>query len=110
MDNITKIKLINSLIDAVTHFYELKQKGVVDGQNHIKGFCEGMAYTLVEISVIDKDEAKRILKGLGKHREIDEAVVETNIETKEKNVDLSDLEVPTYMRKKSESNPDDSLI
>ncbi len=76
MNNITKIKLINSLIDAVEHFYDLKQKGE-DGQKHLKGFCEGMAYTLVQAKALSKAEAKRILQGLGKkHEEIEKRVVE----------------------------------
>ena len=37
MDDFTKIKLINSLIDAVSHFYDLKQKEVYENQKHIKG-------------------------------------------------------------------------
>ncbi len=105
MDNITKIKLINSLIDAVTHFYDLKQKGIVEGQNHLKGFCEGMAYTLVQIDALDKEEAKRILKGLGKH--LEEVIKE---EPKKEEINPNDLDIPTYVRKKEQSIPDDSLI
>lgn len=117
MDNITKIKLINSLIDAVTHFYDLKQKGDEGNQKHLKGFCEGMAYTLVQIDAIDADEAKRILQGLGKHREeitIQEEKIEEKVDVKKEEMDLNDLEIPTVFRKKKEltqsSTPDNSLV
>jgi hypothetical protein len=111
MKDSTKIKLINSLIDAVTHFYDLKQKGEEGNQKHLKGFCEGMAYTLVQINAIDADEAKRILQGLGKHREeiiikekkIDEQKVEEKVEIKKEEIDPNDLEIPTVFRKKKES-------
>ncbi len=102
MKNITKIKLINSLIDAVSHFYDLKQKGQGADQKHIKGFCEGMAYTLVQIDAIDAEEAKRILQGLGKHREelkTPDEKVEEKIELKEEKMDPNDLEIPTVFRK-----------
>ncbi len=117
MENITKIKLINSLIDAVTHFYDLKQKDQTQEQKHLKGFCEGIAYTLVQIEAIDSQEAKRILQGLGKHREeiksdatpvTEELVLEKVIE-KKKEDDPNDLEIPTVFRKK-ELTPDSSLI
>lgn len=111
MNNITKIKLINSLIDAVSHFYDLKQKGQGSDQKHLKGFCEGMAYTLVQIDAIDADEAKRILQGLGKHKEEIEhkdEKKEKKVEVKEKEIDPNDLEIPTVFRKKL--TPDSSLI
>ena len=96
MNNTTKIKLINSLIDAVSHFYDLKQKGKGSNQKHLKGFCEGMAYTLVQIDAIDADEAKRILQGLGKHME---EIKDEKVEIKVKEIDPNDLEVPTIFRK-----------
>jgi soluble cytochrome b562 len=98
MDNITKIKLINSLIDAVSHFYDLKQKGQDTNQKHLKGFCEGMAYTLVQIDAIDAEEAKRILQGLGKHREVNKEK-EEKVQPKEQELDPNDLEIPTVFRK-----------
>ena len=122
MDNITKIKLINSLIDAVSHFYDLRQKEQGQEQKHLKGFCEGMAYTLVQIDAIDADEAKRILQGLGKHREetilkeekIDEKKVEEKVTLKKEELDPNDLEIPTVFRKKKEETqnltPDNSLV
>jgi len=118
MNNITKIKLINSLIDAVGHFYDLKQKEHGENQKHLKGFCEGMAYTLVQIKAIDSDEAKRILQGLGKHREEitikEEKIDQEKIEEKKEEIDPNDLEIPTVFRKKKEltpsSTPDNSLI
>ncbi len=118
MNNITKIKLINSLIDAVTHFYDLKQKGNEGNQKHLKGFCEGMAYTLVQINAIDSVEAKRILQGLGKHREgivvkeekIDEEKIVEKVEVKKEEINSNDLEIPTVFRNKKDSTPDNSLI
>jgi preprotein translocase subunit SecD len=126
MDNITKTKLINSLIDAVSHFYDLKQKNDNQNQKHIKGFCEGMAYTLVEIKAIKSDEAKRILQGLGKRVEeieipepkeevleqekikVEKKIVKEVVKIKEKPEEKDDLEVPTIFRKK-ESTPDSNL-
>ena len=133
MDNITKTKLINSLIDAVSHFYDLKQKGDNQNQKHIKGFCEGMAYTLVEIKAIKSDEAKRILQGLGKRIEevelptvetVEEKAVEVELkvpeipkespiekiplEVQKKEEEKTDLETPTIFRK-NKSTPDSSL-
>jgi len=119
MDDFTKIKLINSLIDAVTHFYDLKQKGE-EKQYHLKGFCEGLAYGLVQMKLIESDEAKRILQGLGK--KIEEVKIEAKpkeeeikeekeiIEKKnkkEENIDQNDLDIPTVFRKTS--TPDGSL-
>ncbi len=69
MDDFTKTKLINNLIDLVDHFYRCKQSGCTLSQvRYLKGFCEGIAHTLVEASVIEREEAKRILKGIGKKR------------------------------------------
>jgi hypothetical protein len=110
MNNITKIKLINSLIDAVSHFYDLKQRGQ-ESQHHLKGFCEGLAYGLVGMKVINKTEAKRILKGLGKRIEEDKKDKETKVEKedeKTQKIDPDDLDVPTVFRKKS--TPDSNLI
>jgi len=105
MDDFTKIKLINSLIDAVTHFYDLKQKGE-EKQHHLKGFCEGLAYGLVQMKLIDADEAKRILQGLGKKVEKSKVELEPKKEgvKPEEKVDLNDLDVPTVFRKKSTPN------
>lgn len=101
MDNITKIKLINSLIDAVSHFYDLKQKEQGVDQKHLKGFCEGMAYTLVQIEAIDSDEAKRILQGLGKKIE---EIKEENESEKKEEINPNDLDIPTVFRKNKENN------
>ncbi|RUM62950.1 MAG: hypothetical protein DSZ05_09370 [Sulfurospirillum sp.] len=69
MNDFTKIKLINNLIDLVDYFYENKRKnGSASQIKYLKGFSEGIAHTLVEMSVIDSAEAKRILKGIGKRR------------------------------------------
>jgi len=118
MDDFTKIKLINSLIDAVTHFYDLKQKGE-EKQYHLKGFCEGLAYGLVQMKLIEQDEAKRILQGLGKKteevkieakpKEVIKEEKETTEEKnkKEENIDQNDLDIPTVFRKTS--TPDSSL-
>ncbi len=115
MDDFTKIKLINSLIDAVNHFYDLKQKAKNGDQRHLKGFCEGLAYALVEIRAIDSDEAKKILQGLGKKREPKEEIKESVKETKKdkepeekkskevkeekKMLEPDNLEIPTIFRK-----------
>ena len=96
MNDFTKIKLINSLIDAVNHFYDLKQKEHSGDQKHLKGFCEGMAYCLVEIGMINPDEAKKILQGLGKKKEQPDEKTKTDVE----DFDPNDLEVPTIFRKK----------
>jgi hypothetical protein len=118
MDDFTKIKLINSLIDAVSHFYDLKQKGE-EKQYHLKGFCEGMAYTLVEMKAIGADEAKRILQGLGKkiEKKKEETISESKLKEeeqkdkqkskKEESADQNDLDIPTVFRKKS--TPDSNL-
>lgn len=71
MDDFTKTKLINNLIDLVDHFYRCKQSSCTHSQvRYLKGFCEGIAHTLVESAVIDREEAKRILKGIGKKRSL----------------------------------------
>jgi len=70
MNDFTKIKLINNLIDLVDYFYENKRKnGSASQIKYLKGFSEGIAHTLVEVGVIDTAEAKRILKGIGKRRD-----------------------------------------
>lgn len=79
MDDFTKIKLINSLVDVVTHFYDNRQKGITANQQHLKGFSEGMAFALVELEILARDDAARILQGLGKKRNvvtIEEAIKE----------------------------------
>ncbi len=69
MDDFTKTKLINNLIDLVDYFYESKRKkGSASQIKYLKGFCEGIAHTLVEAQALDSEEAKRILKGIGKKR------------------------------------------
>ncbi|MCH9813933.1 MAG: hypothetical protein K0U47_08335 [Epsilonproteobacteria bacterium] len=104
MNDFTQIKLINSLIDAVNHFYELKQKEQLSGQAHLKGFCEGMAYTLTKMEIIDTQEAEKILQGLGKKRELIEEEVCSSTKNeeleKEERFDLNDLDIPTVFRKK----------
>ncbi len=70
MNDFTKIKLINNLIDLVDYFYENKRKnGSASQIKYLKGFSEGIAHALVELDVIDAAEAKRILKGIGKRRD-----------------------------------------
>ncbi len=105
MDDFTKIKLINSLIDVVNEFYELKQKEDASKIKHLKGFCEGLAFALTKMQIIESDEAKKILQGLGKKREILE---ETLKEPLKEDVDFvsNDLEVPTVFRQKKDLTPD----
>ncbi len=99
MNDFTKNKLINSLIDVVEKFYELKNSNQTQDAKHLKGFCEGMAYTLIELQYLSKEEAAKILKGLGKRLELEEKVEEENLiyqPSKQEN----DLDIPTFLRKK----------
>jgi hypothetical protein len=129
MKDFTKIKLINSLIDVVDRFYELKNGGESEASSHLKGFCEGMAYALMELDYLDETQTKKIMSGLGKKlsesdikdeikpKEIDEPQEELSqvpIEEDEKEQssymhhtqifapqrELNDLDLPTYIRKK----------
>ena len=116
MDDFTKIKLINSLIGLVDRFYQSKDELSSDEIIRLKGFCEGFAYSLKYLDLIDEDESKNILKGLGKRRELKE------IKEKEKNISSvnlkdsisisheihlsksskkskTDLDLPTFLRK-----------
>jgi len=104
MNNFTKIKLINSLIDAVSHFYEYRQKKDRDNQQHLKGFCEGLAYSLVEQKALSQEEAGKILQGLGKKREYEESnpKIEKKAEPKKEKLDLNNLDIPTIFRKKQD--------
>ncbi len=109
MDDFTKTKLINNLIELVSHFYEKKHTDAsVSEIKYLKGFCEGIAHSLVEMKIIEKEEAKKILKGLGKKREnIPQKVEKT--EPKEFSQTpanpLSDLDIPTIFRKEVEKKP-----
>ncbi len=110
MDDFTQIKLINNLIDLVGYFYESKQKKSDPSQiRYLKGFCEGIAHTLVESGVLEREEATRILKGVGKKRTPEnsarvpapamtpaESVIEniTQLDTLAQNLDI-----PTIFRK-----------
>ncbi len=106
MDDFTKTKLINNLIELVSHFYEKKQANASAIEiKYLKGFCEGIAHTLVETKVIDSQEAKRILKGLGKKRSMAIPKAETpkrDKETKSLQSPLDELDVPTIFRKEVE--------
>jgi len=102
MDDFTKIKLINSLIDVVARFYELKNKNKQEDAKHLKGFCEGMAYTLIALEYLSQEEVSKILKGLGKKRDIaskepDETVV---FQVHKESDDTHNLDIPTFIRKK----------
>ncbi len=102
MDDFTKIKLINSLIDVVSHFYDLKQKSDSSEQKHLKGFSEGLAFALTKMQIIDSDEAKKILQGLGKKRELLEPKVDKVVSNEIEDFDPNDLEVPTVFRQKKD--------
>ncbi len=101
MDDFTKIKLINSLIDVVERFYELKTTKAEEAK-HLKGFCEGMAYTLLELNYLSQEEVTKILKGVGKKRE------NSILELKDEEIfapqtsfdDENNLDIPTFIRKK----------
>ncbi len=90
MKDSTKIKLINSLIETVGHFYELKPIAGSCKSKHLKGFCEGIAYTLVQMDILSSDEATEILKGLGKKRSL----------KKSNGYEDENLDIPTVFRKK----------
>ncbi len=124
MDDFTKTKLINNLIDLVEHFYDLKQQqGSAKKVHYLKGFSEGIAFTLVESKVLNSKEAKTILKGLGKKRELKtppkaplktENLFEvptpkevTNSSLKEA-VPQDSLDIPTIFRKHSNLSQDQS--
>jgi predicted ATP-dependent Lon-type protease len=99
MDDFTKNKLINSLIDVVEKFYELKNNNDTQDAKHLKGFCEGMAYTLIELQYLSQAEASKILKGLGKRMKVEEkADDESLIYQPQQQGD--DLDIPTFLRKK----------
>ena len=106
MDDFTKIKLINNLIELVSHFYEKKHSSVsITDIKYLKGFCEGVAYTLVETKIIDDSEAKRILQGLGKKRAYIKQPVKQDIkedQTLPIQDPVNDLDVPTIFRKEAE--------
>ena len=99
MEDFTKNKLINSLIDVVEKFYELKNSNQTQDAKHLKGFCEGMAYTLIELQYLSKEEAAKILKGLGKRLKVQENTEDDTLiyqPPKQGN----DLDIPTFLRKK----------
>lgn len=111
MDDFTKTKLINNLIDLVAYFYETKHKSNDASQiRYLKGFCEGISHTLVESEILTQEEAKRILKGLGKKRTVDplirnvspaQARYESKVLKEKERDQMEDLDVPTIFRKKS---------
>ena len=102
MDDFTKIKLINSLIDVVSRFYALKNSNKHNDAKHLKGFCEGMAYTLIELTYLSQEEASKILKGLGKKRETkaDEPTQEEIFTPQNTSGESNNLDIPTFIRKK----------
>lgn len=95
MKDSTKIKLINSLIETVGHFYELKPIAGNYKSKHLKGFCEGIAYTLVQMDILSSDEATEILKGLGKKRSLKKRSLKKSNGYEDENLDI-----PTVFRKK----------
>jgi len=99
MNDFTKIKLINSLIDVVERFYTLKNAGDNTQSKHLKGFCEGMSYTLIELEYLSSEDASRILKGFGKKEKLPEALTEAEMIFKPDS-HTDDLDIPTFIRKK----------
>ena len=99
MNDFTKIKLINSLIDVVERFYVLKNSDENTQSQHLKGFCEGMAYTLIELEYLNKEEASKILKGFGKRQNIPDETEEESLIFKP-NSHTDDLDIPTFIRNK----------
>ncbi len=116
MNDFTKIKLINSLIDVVEHFYLLKNSKESKETHHLKGFCEGMAYTLIEMEYLSSDEAATILKGLGKKEQFlepeehdepsDEAAPFINAMSQA--LPQDDLDIPTFIRKNKDAASSDT--
>ena len=98
MDDFTKIKLINELIDVVARFYELKNANALKDAAHLKGFCEGMAYTLIAQEYLSQEEAQTILKGLGKKRVFEEKSENEHLIFQPKTKE-DDLDIPTFIRK-----------
>ena len=118
MNDFTKIKLTNSLIELVENFYELKDSAQEDELLHSKGFCEGMSYSLVELGIISQKESIKILKGLGSKKdlpvetknEIQEDIVHSKkidqVDKVEKNFEFNktyspseELDIPTFKRR-----------
>jgi hypothetical protein len=102
MDDFTKIKLINELIDVVERFYTLKERGELKDAAHLKGFCEGMAYVLIALEYLSQEEATKILKGMGKRLEVESnraCEIEENSELIRSENSKEDLDIPTFIRK-----------
>ncbi len=110
MEDSTQTKLINSLIDTVGHFYDLKQKGENSQIKYLKGFCEGMAFCLVKQEIIKSTEAKKNLQGLGKAREITEVKVESKAKKQDKDLNSNDLDIPTIFRKNRQNQTPNSKL
>ena len=110
MDDFTQTKLINNLIDLVGYFYESKHKSADPSQvKYLKGFCEGIAHTLVEAGIIEQIEAKKILKGLGKKRSVQplrqpvaSSATDNHI-APENTKNMEDLDIPTIFRKQKKA-------
>lgn len=102
MNDFTQTKLINNLIDLVEYFYETKHKKSDASQiRYLKGFCEGIAHTLVESGMLESEEAKSILKGLGKKRTLPEIPKTAPREREVETLSTEDLDIPTIFRKKA---------
>jgi len=121
MDDFTKIKLINSLIDVVDRFYTLKDEREFEDSLRLKGFCEGLSYALIELDAIDSEEAKQIMAGLGKKRELsqisptpttpkEEIIEEKAPEPKEKEVEKEKDAINKLKKEVEELEIDESII
>ncbi len=123
MDDFTKTKLINNLIDLVEHFYDMKHhQGSAKKIHYLKGFSEGIAFSLVEAKVLNTQEAKTILKGLGKKREVktvekkppkrqnlfDTQNIQEQKDTNSQQIAENSLDIPTIFRKQSNLSQDQS--
>ncbi len=96
MQDFTQIKLINNLIDIVSHFYRLAEEEGDSGRiAHLKGFGEGVAFVLVEQGVLSRPEAEEILANRGVKREPPSISEKSEEET-------PSLDIPTIFRKKRE--------
>ncbi|OQX73921.1 MAG: hypothetical protein B6D59_04160 [Campylobacteraceae bacterium 4484_4] len=98
MQDFTQIKLINNLIDIVAHFYRLaEERGEKEKISHLKGFSEGIAFTLVEQGILTRSEAEEILANRGVRRKLPSTVPQKE--------STPSLDIPTIFRKKRQKEP-----
>ncbi len=104
MKDFTQIKLINSLVDVVERFYDKKDQLSKDESYHLKGFCEGLAFALLQQNALNEDEVERILKGYGKR--IDSSLVDDGEEKSITKIDSSPATTSSIVNKNTSSLKD----